>query len=365
MSFGWSAGDIAQAIALVVKVVRALDGVDGAGASYCEAVAFLTRLKRTLEPLQTVSALRLLPNYADNIRELVDEIQDPISHFLALTAEFEQLGSHSKHHQHIVKKLQWRFKTSKKVDELRRGIESRLGILDSFLQRVTLETVVSMEAKLGEQLRRNFQEVVDPRLVSILQQQLQPVTERLVETQMLSQQLQEEILSKLDYHTSTVSDRTMRHSAPSFHSASQSEYDAMLSNFERIEISQDAAVNTIKQHITCAINDFKSDYNHEIGGNLVSRRKQIAMRRRRAELDQPLKALETPHHEIRTCGSLEDFMTLAENLKPVPVLTPTLLAKYHISFYDALGSPPRILDINCFARYKVGHARRDIYTKSF
>ncbi|CAG8978479.1 hypothetical protein HYALB_00005053 [Hymenoscyphus albidus] len=357
--------DIAQTIALVVKVVRALDRVDGAGASCCEAVAFLTRLRRTLEPLQTVSALQLLPNYVDNIRELVDEIQDPISHFLVLTAEFEQLGSHSKHHQYIMKKLQWRFKTSKKVDELRRGIESRLGILDSFLQRVTLETVVSMEAKLGEQLRRTFQEVVDPRLVSILQQQSQPVTERLVETQMLSQQPQEEILSKLDCHASTFSNRTMRNSAPPFHSASQSEYDAMLSNFERIDISQDVAVNTIKQHTNSAINDLKSDCNHEIGGKLLSRRNQIAMRRRGAELDQPPKALETSHHEIRTCGSLEDFMTLAQRLKPMPVFTPTLLAKYHISFYNALGSPPRILDINCFARYKVGHARHNINTKFF
>lgn len=139
MSFGWSVGDIAQAITLVVKVVKALDGVDGAGASYREAVAFLTTLKRTLEPLKSTSALRLSPEYSEEIQEIVDEIKGPIDHFLGLAAKFEpSLGAQSRHHQHIGRKLQWRFKTSKKVAELRTSIESQLGILNSLLQRLTL-----------------------------------------------------------------------------------------------------------------------------------------------------------------------------------------------------------------------------------
>jgi hypothetical protein len=34
-------------------------------------------------------------------------------------------------------------------------------------------------------------------------------------------------------------------------------------------------------------------------------------------------------------------------------LTPQLLAKYNISFYDALGRPPRILVYENFASYRV------------
>lgn len=139
MSFGWSAGDIAQVITLIVKVVKALDGVDGAGASYREAVVFLETLKRTLEPLRTITALRLSPEYGKEIRELIDEIKPPIETFLELTAKFEpSLGGQSGHHQYIGRKLQWRFKTSKKVDELRRNIESQLGVLNNLLHRLTL-----------------------------------------------------------------------------------------------------------------------------------------------------------------------------------------------------------------------------------
>jgi hypothetical protein len=51
MSFGWSAGDIAQAITLIVKVAKALDSADGAAGDCREAVSFLQSLRHTLEPL--------------------------------------------------------------------------------------------------------------------------------------------------------------------------------------------------------------------------------------------------------------------------------------------------------------------------
>lgn len=40
-------------------------------------------------------------------------------------------------------------------------------------------------------------------------------------------------------------------------------------------------------------------------------------------------------------------------LRPMPALTPVLIAKYHISFYDAIGRAPRVLDYNCFVNYNV------------
>ena len=142
MSFGWSAGDIAQAIVVVIKLVRALDDANGAASDYREAVAFLNSLKRTLEPLQTLSAFKLRPAYSDEIALVVKEIKDPIEKFVALTAKFEPslgTGTHDgPRYQQMAKKLQWRFVTSKRVDELRTSIESHVGILNNLLQRLTL-----------------------------------------------------------------------------------------------------------------------------------------------------------------------------------------------------------------------------------
>jgi hypothetical protein len=142
MSFGWSAGDIAQAIVVVIKLVRALDDANGAASDYREAVAFLNSLKRTLEPLQTLSAFKLRPAYSDEIALVVKEIKDPIEKFVALTAKFEPslgTGTHDgPRYRQMAKKLQWRFVTSKRVDELRMIIESHVGILNNLLQRLTL-----------------------------------------------------------------------------------------------------------------------------------------------------------------------------------------------------------------------------------
>jgi hypothetical protein len=141
MSFGWSAGDIAQTVGLVIKVVKALDNTNGAAADYCEAVAFLVRLKHTLEPLQTFSALNLYPEYGDDIRQTVEKIKEPIDKFLSIAKKFESsLSTNAKSgFQHNVgRKVQWSFYTSKRVGSLRREIENQMIILDTLLHRLTL-----------------------------------------------------------------------------------------------------------------------------------------------------------------------------------------------------------------------------------
>lgn len=141
MSFGWSAGDIAQAISLIVKVARALDSVDGAASDYREAVSFLASLRRTLEPLQTLSALRIHPSYSVEIQQVVGKIKDPIEQFLAITEGFEPaLGPNPQpgRQYNVGRKLQWRFVTSKRVIELRRNIEAYIGILNNLLHQVTM-----------------------------------------------------------------------------------------------------------------------------------------------------------------------------------------------------------------------------------
>lgn len=141
MSFGWSAGDIAQAAKLIYNLIRALDTVDGAASNYREAVSFLHDLKRTLEPLQSFIAWQAYPTYGREIEEQVRHIKGPIEAFLAAAVKYEpSLGLRAKngHHRHVFRKLQWHVVTSKKVLGLKSTIESHIRIIDTLLQRLTL-----------------------------------------------------------------------------------------------------------------------------------------------------------------------------------------------------------------------------------
>jgi hypothetical protein len=141
MSFGWSAGDIAQAITLIVKVAKALDSADGAAGDYREAVSFLQSLRHTLEPLQTFTALGTYPSYKNEIQQHVESIRGPIESFLATATKFDHsLGPNAKegHHRHIPRKLQWRFIESKTVDKLKSSIDGHMRVLETLLQRLTL-----------------------------------------------------------------------------------------------------------------------------------------------------------------------------------------------------------------------------------
>ncbi|TGO60692.1 hypothetical protein BCON_0033g00040 [Botryotinia convoluta] len=57
MSFGWSAGDIAQAISLIVKVVKALDDGSGAPDEYRKMAVFLENVNLTLKNLHVFATL--------------------------------------------------------------------------------------------------------------------------------------------------------------------------------------------------------------------------------------------------------------------------------------------------------------------
>ena len=141
MSFGWSAGDIATAIALIVKVVQALDSAGGASAEYREAVAFLQDLRRTLEPLHTFTALNAYPAYGESIRKKVQDIKDPVEEFLGIVRKYEPaLGVKARkgHHRNICEKLEWRFSVSKELENLRKKVADHLVVIDKLLQRLTM-----------------------------------------------------------------------------------------------------------------------------------------------------------------------------------------------------------------------------------
>lgn len=141
MSFGWSVGDIAQAILIVTKIVRALDSVDGAPAHYREAALFLTSLIRTLKPLETFESAGLDPTLAKEARDEVCMLKPTLERFLDCVSKYEHsLGSAVKasRYHNVGSKLKWRFVESSVVEELKRGLQGQLIILNNLVQRYTL-----------------------------------------------------------------------------------------------------------------------------------------------------------------------------------------------------------------------------------
>ena len=144
MSFGWSAGDIASAITLLVEVVKTLDSAHGAANDYREGILFLNRLIRTLEPLKTLTDINASSTFKDEICREVDAIKMPVIEFLAIVSKYESgLGPTAQkgHYHHVGRKLQWHYfeaKKLEKLEKLEKNIENHMRALDILLQRLTM-----------------------------------------------------------------------------------------------------------------------------------------------------------------------------------------------------------------------------------
>ncbi|CZR55057.1 uncharacterized protein PAC_04943 [Phialocephala subalpina] len=328
MSFGWSANDISQAIGLVIKVVKALDSANGAAADYREAVGFLRSLKRTLEPLQTFAGLELYPTYGEEIRQHVEKIQGPISKFLASAAKFEpQLGSSAKpgRHRGLKKKLEWR----------------------------------------GD-LRTAFTDVLDPRLVELLQLHLEPLAEHFDQYEFTLPILQIE---------GSEHAQTMNH-----------HLENIITHLQKQDLDLAEAVSTVKMYIENATLALKQEIVQQQASG-YSRGLRSTASQHRNQLERSLDIMAQYPQGIVIKESLQElsvchrwdycvthggryylaflylghflrnfFLTVPLVVRPKPALTPILIAKYHISFYDAIGRSPRVLDYDCFANYKVFQA---------
>ena len=141
MSFGWSAGDIATALTLLYSIIEALDDVNGAADNYREAMGFLRDLKRTLEPLQTLTVWNAYPTYKNEIAEQVQYIRGPVEEFLNAAVKYEpSLGPNAKkgHHRHVLRKLQWYLRKENKVSALKNKIGDHMRIIDTLICRLIL-----------------------------------------------------------------------------------------------------------------------------------------------------------------------------------------------------------------------------------
>jgi hypothetical protein len=139
MSFGWSAGDIAQAIVVIVKVVKALDDANGARDDFRKEITFLEGVKRTLQHLHFFTKLGKYPAYGDEIRRNVERIRSPLEKFLALINKYEPSLGHTAApgwYRNMCGKLMWEYSDARKA--LKGEIKDNLDALNRLLQSFTL-----------------------------------------------------------------------------------------------------------------------------------------------------------------------------------------------------------------------------------
>ncbi|KAM0185290.1 hypothetical protein ACHAPC_005150 [Botrytis cinerea] len=172
MSFGWSAGDIAQAISLIVKVVKALDDGSGAPDEYRKMAVFLESVNLTLKNLHVFASLGVYPSNVDEIHKMVENIRPPLERFIDEMKKFERhLGSNATPGwwKNIPQKMLWTFKRSH--HQLKKEIKEHAFMLDNLLNRFTLEVVLN----LPEEFKQVFMNTLTPQMVSVLQGMLDPV----------------------------------------------------------------------------------------------------------------------------------------------------------------------------------------------
>lgn len=136
MSFGWSAGDIATAISIVVKICKALDDTFGASSEYRDITLFLGNLRYTLDKLLKISENPELENAAQ-LREQVDIMRPKVTSFLELIDRKygKSLGEgSSRRFRAVAGKLEWAAMTSTKAKELRDSIGSNMLTIDRIIQ---------------------------------------------------------------------------------------------------------------------------------------------------------------------------------------------------------------------------------------
>jgi hypothetical protein len=128
-AFGWSAGDLVQAITIIYKVGKALKDTGGASDEYQETIAFLRGLAVTLDMLRTFHDILADPDDLTSNRAQIDLVREPVQRFASkIEARFElKLGAQAaKGVQGAIsggrRKAQWAFWVSAEAKALQEKI---------------------------------------------------------------------------------------------------------------------------------------------------------------------------------------------------------------------------------------------------
>ncbi|CCD49879.1 hypothetical protein BofuT4_P095870.1 [Botrytis cinerea T4] len=334
MSFGWSAGDIAQAISLIVKVVKALDDGSGAPDEYRKMAVFLESVNLTLKNLHVFASLGVYPSNVDEIHKMVENIRPPLERFIDEMKKFERhLGSNATPGwwKNIPQKMLWTFKRSH--HQLKKEIKEHAFMLDNLLNRFTLEVVLN----LPEEFKQVFMNTLTPQMVSVLQGMLDPVRSEISIIRSEGREQHKEQYSKAEEIILLLQSLNYKIDA------SKPENNASL----------DAAVRNIKEHITSTLRSMSINSQMPIISSFSQRPCNAESPPASNLLFQAMNIdpLEASDEEIKQ--SLRNILYLANGLKLSRPLTPNLLGIYHITFHDALGRPPRVLQIDIFNNFQI------------
>jgi hypothetical protein len=137
IAFGWSAGDIASAIKVIVQVAKAFKTSDGAAERYQRTCDFLSSFKTTLKRLETYVEANPNDAYASDIGEQLQRIQNPWGRFVGFVEQYEASlahGSQKSRFDKARKIVKWTLKDlSGEVEKLQEAIQSPLQLIDPLL----------------------------------------------------------------------------------------------------------------------------------------------------------------------------------------------------------------------------------------
>jgi hypothetical protein len=138
MSFGWSVGDIATAVALCIKVGNALRESGGSAIEYQNAVKFVDRLGKTFSTIQQI--LQNNPNlrWEQELTEQGKLLKAAIHRFKTKFAKYENsLAAESTRSKlrRTPREIQWALSD---VQALRLEVSQPQAVLDTFVGLQTL-----------------------------------------------------------------------------------------------------------------------------------------------------------------------------------------------------------------------------------
>ncbi|KAH6706514.1 hypothetical protein BKA61DRAFT_739421 [Leptodontidium sp. MPI-SDFR-AT-0119] len=310
MSFGWSAGDIANAITLIVKLIQALDDAEGSAGDYRKA----------------------------SIAKQVEHIKEPVKRFLEAVLKYEPslgLGAAEGRHRNVLRKVQWYLFMNRKVLKLRDSIDSHMRIIDSELKHLTLDVVYKIEHTLPDSLRAIVREALPPDLMTLLRDHLSTIDAR--------------ILSQIDTAQIASHDRVL--------SSLDGQYQKLFVNIDFLK-QQLKVTNITQERIELCLRR---------GGDRQLVTDEPPPIDQTTRTDGPFNML--PKSDRRTAGALSEiyymvlvyighflqnlFLALSRLIQPSAALTFQHDARYNISFLDAIGCAPRILPFEFFRSFKV------------
>lgn len=143
MSFGWSAGDIASAIKLLIIVGKAVKEAFGNSSKHSATVDFFESLKRTLQTLQAFgnASLNIGVEWLEDLREQCRLLRVPVVAFLEESRRFEPALETLNSHRKLMsapRRMQWALVMPGKVKKLREEVTQPMLSINLLLGLQTL-----------------------------------------------------------------------------------------------------------------------------------------------------------------------------------------------------------------------------------